>query len=303
LTRQFMNGKRILHEHVGFSWQREDNSTPSWVPQGITGLRRDDKRYVVISWYGSKAYRKKGVRVSLVDVSGARRIKYRHVLLVQPAASGSRYSLFEPIKVHAGGLASRRNMIFAADTKRGVRVFDANRLFRAQPDRSRTRCGIVDGKAYAFDYRYILPQAGMYELKGPPRFSFASMDWSEESAPSLLMGNYHRPPRYDNPPPTLSWWKLDGTRIVEGLRQVTHDRWRVQGAVAHGDHIWLSCSGRTPRLLESKEPFAEFTTYDWPTGCEDLHYSPYSGNMWCLTEPRNNRFVFAVRRRDYESIV
>ena len=85
-----------------------------------------------------------------------------------------------------------------------------------RPRKESLRIG-SDGKAYAFDYKYVLPQVAKYELdQGGTNFSFASVDWTQPTAPVLLTGNYHRGTapgdKYYNPPPTLAWWSLDETR-------------------------------------------------------------------------------------------
>jgi hypothetical protein len=36
--------------------------------------------------------------------------------------------------------------------------------------------------------------------------------------------------------------------------------------------------------------------HDWPYVPEDLHYSKFSDNLWCLTELPNKRAVFAVKK-------
>ena len=93
---------------------------------------------------------------------------------------------------------------------------------------------------------------------------------------------------------------MNGTSIGSGLRQVRTLPQRVQGAASSGDQIWLSCSGGTAKLRVSRYPFQAFRSYSWPHGCEDLHLSPYSGNLWCHTEHPNARFVFAVKALDYD---
>jgi hypothetical protein len=174
-------------------------------------------------------------------------------------------------------------------------------LFRAENDPGKARCGIgSDRKAYAFDYKYVLPQVAKYELdQGGPNFSFASIDWTQLDAPLLLTGNYHRREGYDNPPPTLAWWKLEGTRIESRDRLLTDGlKNSTQGAVSYAGKLWLSCyNGKEAHLYVGRN--GRYVTHSWPEGCEDLHYSPHSGNLWCLTEGRRKRIVFAVKLSDY----
>jgi hypothetical protein len=295
MSQSAMLNKGIEHPHVGFRWQSGDNNTELWYPQGITGLRRGSgKKFVSVTWYGKESYQNKGVRLSLVDVTDMDDVRYRHVLLVQPS-SGATQPIFGPILIHAGGLATRNSTIYVADTSVGVRVFDTTKMFRAEADSGKSMCGVHGGKAFAFDYRLILPQVGCYRLGGPPKFSFASMDWTAKTSPKLLMGNY------DLEPPTLSWWKMSGLRITSGFKQITHPHERVQGAAALDDSVFLSCSGSNAKLNVAKDPYSTWTSHSWPHGCEDLHLSPNSDNLWCLTEHPQERFVFTVKRVDYVS--
>lgn len=300
ISASVMKQKGLEHPQVGFQWNSDDSATAAWYPQGIADLPGGGaEQYVVVSWYNAGA---RGVRVSLADIRDIDHVRYQHVLLVQSDPAGATRRAFAPIPIHAGGLATQQGILFVADGGMGVRVFDMNVLFRAEADPSHKLCGLLGGKAYAFDYRYILPQIGAYALNGPPRFSFASVDWTDSATPQLVMGNYHsHNPKYFNPPPTLAWWNLSGSAVSSRTRRITHAYKRVQGAVSFGDHVWLSCSGSSARLrvIKPAQGTAEVASYSWPHGCEDLHHSPSSDKLWCLTEHPGQRMVFAVRRIDY----
>jgi hypothetical protein len=303
--------------HVGFEWQSGDANTADWMPQGITGLRQgEEKKFVVVSWYFKGDPPRKGVRLSFVDVtdipsSRGTAVSYRHVLLVQPSTTGD-FNVFRPIPIHAGGLASRGNIIFVMDTNNGVRAFDTSKMFPAQEDSGKSRCGIIDNKAFAFDYRYILPQTTFYHMTiGGQNFSYSSLDWSDMDNPLLLIGNYHSEADTDyiNPPPKMVWWNLDGTTITGYDRTVVTCLARAQGGMSYKESsnkrlVWLSRSGSDPTLSVGRvsgEGCIEWHNFSWPRGCEDLHFSPYSHNIWCLTEhrDRNGRFVFAVKKDRY----
>ena len=69
------------------------------------------------------------------------------------------------MRTHAGGLAWREDLLYVADTKGGLRLFDLRRFAGA-----------------------TLPQAGWYRATGAEqRFSYASVD---EAAGALLVGEY-----------------------------------------------------------------------------------------------------------------
>jgi hypothetical protein len=234
--------------------------------------------------------------MSLVNVANFSELRYRHVVLVEPAPDGDR-RVFRSITSHAGGLATRGNLIYSAETGYGVRVFDSTRIFKV-----RTRAQVEDHygmQPVAFGYQYVMPQVAKYKLdQDGTRFSFCSMDRTDPEQPMLLTGNYHSSSAsYDNPPPTLAWWILAAGEITGRRRLVnTGLRNRTQGAIARGDNVWLSRSGGTPRLFAG--PPGDLEAFSWPHGCEDLHLS-LSGNLWCLTEHPNERIVFAVKLADY----
>jgi len=306
LTLEALRGRGVDYPQLGFQWNKGDRETELWYPQGISGLRGTfspggRRRFIVVSWHGKGDYDQKGVRLSFVDVTDPTRPRYRHALLVKPSGDAR---VFAPIKIHAGGVATRGSTLFVADTAHGVRAFDARSLFPASADPSKGRCGREGGRFYAFDYRYVLPQAAFYEMTmGGPRFSYASLDWSHRNAPHLITGNYHREPetaRYHNPPASIAWWTLDGDRVTaySGKRVETGVE-RAQGAVAFNGNLWLSQSGSDPHLVVRSEDGTREEVFGWPRGCEDLHYSPYSKRLWCHTEHPPDRFVFAVRLSDY----
>lgn len=303
--KSWMLGKKVGCPHVGFTWDDEDSGTVKWYPQGITGLRSSPEldaqhKYIVVSWYGKDDYEYKGVRLSFVDVTDMDKISYRHVLLVQPSDDNK---IFKPIPIHAGGLATRDNIIYVADTNNGIRAFDTRYIFPANADLPlKNQCGIINGKVYAFDYRYILPQSAHYKMiMGNQKFSFTSMDWSDINNPKLITGNYHSSdPKYYNPPPKIVWWGLNETTIGNFTSSFQTNVERVQGAVSLNSFLWLSQSGGdNAKLQVMRIGDRVFKEFNWPSGCEDLHYSPYSKNLWCLTEHPGNRFVFAVKLDDY----
>lgn len=305
LSKKELRERGVAHPYMGFAWRKGDDEDENWYPQGITGLRKAGKKYLLVSWYDKN--KRKGVRVSLVDVTNPEDIRYRHILLVEPSQKKG----FRPINIHAGGLATRKNVIYVADTNYGIRVFDINFIFEADTDTAfKKRSGVIGGKAYAFGYKYILPQIMTYKLDGP-KFSFASFTWSpnwtNSEPPQLLTGNYHnsRDSKYDNPPATLVLWDVKNFDITGKAWDSRDDKAvalpeRMQGAVLHNQTLWLSTSGEKAYLRVATYPFKSYKKYPWPHGTEDLHYSPNSGNLWGHTEHPKERIVFAVKLNDYQ---
>ena len=166
------------HTPIAYTWDSNDISTENWYPQGITG--NDEREYnsadlLLMSWYGKgEGYDFKGSRISFVNMNSNSDdyLKYRHVLLVQNKNNIEEYSNnyqqlsnFAPVPVHAGGISWLGHYLYVADTHNGIRIFDLNKIFKTEPDESKNKCGIEKGKAYAFDYRYALPQVAYYNIK------------------------------------------------------------------------------------------------------------------------------------------
>ena len=99
--------------HVGFVWQKGDNETRDWRPQGIAGISGSaagTRKFLVISWYHLK--KSKGARLSFVDVTNMNApIRYRHVLLVDKSNKPL-------VGLHAGGLVYKNGEIHVPDLRR-----------------------------------------------------------------------------------------------------------------------------------------------------------------------------------------
>jgi hypothetical protein len=236
----------------GFQWDREDSDTHDWYPQGIDG--RDG--FLLVSWYSK---RDGAARLSVVDVEASR---YGHVALVTPDG--------KPVRTHAGGLAWREDLLYVADTSRGLRLFDLTRFAGA-----------------------TLPQAGWYrpQPKGL-RFSFASVD---VEGGGLLVGEYTD--------------KVPGARLVRwpfapgGLlaQEPAEAAWvtahaNLQGALALNGRLLMAASrGPVREGTLTTSPFAESATRRrWATGCEDL--AAVGGEVVSLTEHPDLPWPLARRR-------
>jgi len=236
----------------GFQWDREDSATKDWYPQGVDA--RGD--VVLVSWYSKVT---DAARLSVVDTAAGR---YGHVALVM--ADG------KPVKSHAGGLAWREDLLYVADTTRGLRVFDL-------------RCFAGD----------TLPQAGSYKPAGEKlRVSFASVD---HDAGGLLIGEY----RDKAPGARLLRWPFAPGGLL--AQEAASDAWltahaNLQGALALRGHVLLAAS-RGP-IREGKlttSPFAETAAHRrWAIGGEDL--ATAGGEVLSLTEHPDRRLP-PVRRR------
>jgi hypothetical protein len=314
-----------------FRWNAGDDSVADWLPQGICGIRLDDPRLsmVLVSWHSEHPGTDKGVRVSFVDVTpgSSQRFRYRHVLLVQRAEGSAG---FAPVEIHAGGIGYSKGFLHVADTYKGVRSFDLSNLYGGlAADDGKSRIGFSGGKAYAFDYRYILPQsyhydrlydglvAAGYSPHGRrPKFSYASMDWTGGDR-GLLTGSYVGKSAWNNGiRPTMFLWRLDPTNAQGTLARVAPrdlgipaglKRFRyIQGAARFGSKLYVSRSAglgvhrHTLSGSWSRDDFAigSQRTRIVPSrsgsvlGFEDLHLSQSSDRLWGLSEGnRDNAFV------------
>jgi len=175
----------------GYKWQVGDSLTTSWTPQGITG----NGTILASSWYhkpGSGEINK-GVRIAFVDTNA---MAYRFALLAQPYLKASVAS-FEPITIHAGGIAWVGNYLYVADTHNGLRLFNMRRFLKPTKFESdKSLIGLQNnGKYYTAGYLFILPQANHYVLSkdsSPLIFSFVSSGLSETGRQVLLTGEYSK---------------------------------------------------------------------------------------------------------------
>ncbi|MEV4172683.1 hypothetical protein [Nonomuraea sp. NPDC049709] len=271
-----------------YAFDDKDQDTADWYPQGLTGS--DDSGNIgvpafIVSWYFKPEAGERGIRVSFLSPTS---LKYQHALLVVAAPDGS----YAPIDIHAGGIACYGDLLYVADTKRGLRVFDLNNLLdlrTAQNDLGEAkRIGRHGGKLHAFGYRYVIPQTDFWKVaKAGPHFSFVSIDRSGDT-PRLITGEYQDKK-------TDGWvgrWDLDlaGGEPVDAF---VMGHAKIQGATSHGGTWYLSQSAGAAangRLLvyQGGEP----VTRPFPIGPEDL--TVQGGKLWSVTEFRGKRAVFGV---------
>ena len=277
--------KKLRYFQKGFTWDREDNRTRRWRPQGITEFTSNNKSFIVASWYSrdKKVRSNQGVKVSFVDYTDIESIKYRHVLLVDRD--------LEPLRgMHAGGLHYLEGKLYVPDSRGGkktIRVFPTD-SFSIVPKNEKKRL---------FNFKYFLVQESSHEVATVP--SFLSYDWSTEQ---FITGTYHKKEKR-----SLQWYNpAQNTTNLDGPFYK-----KMQGAAAADSHLWISTSfgrygkshlyhgtftpGETPDL-------ASFKKTPYPPGLEDLHLSPSSNQLWMLTEFGscegffNNRMVFSIKR-------
>ncbi|MFI0357853.1 hypothetical protein [Actinomadura sp. 9N407] len=303
---------------VQFCWNDEDNEGTTWIPQGLTAswdAHADGTyaghRIIAASWHDDKGRdgTDRGCRVTFINYDDPEKPKYRHALLVVPDGDGSFQAM--PADSHAGGIAWVGDKLYVADTQE-LRVFDLNNIWRAQPDSSHKKIGMYDGKVYAADYRYAIPQSRCYEPKQPLRFSCVSLDRTR-TPNSLIIAEYKKDRAgvhsTKNADAEIVRWDLgDDGWLVESSENeaLASGAWvttraNINGAITHGDAaepefvLTTSEFDRKPAWVHrAKIGSSERYTRVPAGGIEDLTYEPQSKRMWTLTEYNGRRTVFGI---------
>lgn len=289
-------------------WQAGDESVTYWTPQGVTGSFdatsggvTNGRKLVLVSWYYTMANDTgstvdKGVRIAIADVTNPAAVAYRFALLVTPKANG-----FDPVKVHAGGLAWIGDRLYVPVTAGGFRVFDLSRILKMTgtadslgPDGN----GIYN----AYGYAYAIPELERYTIGNAtcaPRFSFVALD---RATSSLISGEYDAASIRGR----LYRWPVgdDGDLVRTSTgRVVPLAAWflgesHIQGATGVGETYWLSSSrpaGGAGELDRVKEN-ASTARLGWSDSPEDLAYDPQDDAIWSLSEGVDSRYLFEVAR-------
>ena len=313
----------------------DDERTPFWRPQGITGFTKDGVRYLLVSWYGRDAKEHNGARITLMDISPSspNYLKYRHIILVQnvlPSTTPTKYtqySTFAPISLHAGGIAYVKGKIFIASTSLGIRVFDINKIIEVSTSTgSGSKCGKdANGKSYAFGYKYILPQVGFYRINGGAN-PFSGLQINAEGT-QIWTCQYYAGSAASSIVPKIYGFPIDsdGKLVNSGIQVITpknslfagNHAHGMQGVFRKGKRTWISCTGSPSLSYGSTARLARYTDgadntvrYRWPHGSEGLYYESKYDYLWCLTEfepnagsnngSSINRCIYAVKFANYE---
>lgn len=299
-----------------FNWEPADNNTEQWIPQGLTGTADADetgkvegKSAIVVASYdttvNSSTDQNNGVRLSFVDTTVAISPKYRWVLLVQPKGTKDAPS-YDPVKIHAGGLAWYKNWLYVADTTHGFRVFDMRHILKVSTDPGNFGC--TASVCRASTYKYVLPQVGKYEVNQTckPLFSWVALDRTSDP-PALVSGEYCSTDACAGPLAGRAFrWPLDTTTGL--LRSAVTfpsevnlmGQKQVQGGTSVKGVFYLSSSapaadgGDLYRVSKGKA-----ATSQWGDNPEDVMFDPGNTWLWSLNEKAGKRSVFAVKLDAY----
>ncbi len=297
-----------------FRWQNDDDASTAWIPQGITGTADADpsgkvagKSAVLVSFYDSAegGASNEGVRIAFVDTSNPAAPKYRFALLVAPKGAAAAPT-FDPVKIHAGGIAWFGHYLYVADTAHGFRVFDLAHILRVSTDAGAFGC--TGNTCRAANYKYVIPQVGKYEVTSAckPIFSFVSLD-QKSNPPSLVSGEYCSTTACSGPLAGRVYrWPLDpSTGLLRSKTTFPTEAFlmshkQVQGAASIDGTFYLSSSapaadgGELYRVAGKKS-----ATSRWSNTPEDLMVDHASGWLWGLSEAPNARAVFAAKLTSY----
>ncbi|MEM7036581.1 MAG: hypothetical protein AAF570_06335, partial [Bacteroidota bacterium] len=279
--------KEFRTPKIGFNWDTNDAETEKWRPQGITGIKRNDKSYILVSWYGRKGYEGRGGRISIVDISDMNDIKYSHLLLVHGPA------LTPFANAHVGGIAVYNNHLHVTAGKT-IRVFDLNHI------------KAVSKEDAVYKYQYLMIEQFNYSV--PTKASFISYD---KTVDKMLIGEFKKSPSASSPS-DFTWYKPpskpnDYSTIKNIMKaqiySLNHEIKKIQGmasTIVGGKRIlWLSTSwggGNRSNLysLEIDKDTPEKKVYGnivpkksssmkYPPGLEDCYISP-DNLLWTCTE-------------------
>jgi len=307
----------------GFAYASADR-TSCWRPQGLSGssdaypenagVTATGRNLLAVSWHDDVCDwadgKPRGSRVTFIDVTDLDAVRYRKVLLVEPCDVDGQTTLCA-VNVHAGGLVWVGRYLYLVDTVNGFRVFDVEYLLEANTADAAAddTIGIVGNTGYAFNYRYVMPQVGRYQVASrcPIRFSWASLDPSGEPG-SLLSGEYVDSEAAQPDAGRVFRWALgdDGllaTNAAGGTSptEVLYlGQRRVQGGLSrsaeNGKMFWFTGSHAPGAYrLYRKTTDALEATYPWADGTpQNLMHMAASDELWSLTE-FSGRPVFACQ--------
>ncbi|MDI6911862.1 hypothetical protein [Nocardioides sp.] len=247
--------------HRAWTWDAADRRDRVWWPQGVSPGPRPG--VLGVTWYTSGG----GSRLSVLDLQARR---YRHVTLVRPTADG-----YEPLRIHAGGLAWSGSTLHIAATRAGLWACDTGDVLRT-------------------DAGYVLPVRHRLSITGasgePLRFSFVSTEPGRSG--SLVVGEYgnRRQTR------RLAHLHADGGP-VELVEAPGGGVVRAQGVVRTGDsYVFTASHGPwVPGSLWTGRPGA-LRERRWavPMGPEDLASSPDGRRLWTVTEHPHRRWIVSL---------
>ena len=289
----------------GFRWNDDDGSTQRWWPQGITTSAdaSDDediggRRLLMTSWYSKTLDGENhGSRITIVDIDT---LEYRHVLLVVPERTWRGLRL-KPLLVHAGGLVWCGPYLHVAGTKRGLFTLPGRRHHPARGHRGQLRLPLRAAGAVRLLRGGERGRGADALLLPLPRPDLATpRSWSRVS--TAVVEDTRRLVRYPLDPETYHLAAHeDGTSRPVWLDDCGLGH--MQGAATVRDTYYVTASRGRYRLgqvyVGQPGSFRRLPR-TLPVGPEDITYWPSTDMLWSLTEYPGRRFVFAMKRAQFD---
>ncbi len=251
----------------GFCWNRDDDTTGEWVPQGITGSHDAQpggtwlNKYVYIaSWHSRNTGSDEFARISVVDNDGGDSTIYNHIMLVDPYWETDTTANFRavgkagtPLAGHADGISWYGNKLFVASGHQ-IQVYDLRHLWRMSGN-GQESVGISGGKSSARWHNYALPMIGLYAngAKGDPCTDLNpcmnSLSLDRTGTDALITTEFRRS---TGGAPVVRWplnstdalLDTDGTTNYRGSVHATAGYrtpvWAVQGTATDGTYFYFS---------------------------------------------------------------
>lgn len=301
----------------GFRFESSDENDPNVAPQGITTSRDavgtanngryDGRQVIAVSFYNDSP---KGSRINLVDWDADYPNEYRRVLLVEPTGTAAQPS-FKDVTIHVGGISWYGNLLYVADTGKGMRVFDMSRIVTTDTGGEADQIGRVGETFYAHNYAYVLPQVGTISSKvveGTEKlvWSTISLDRVTES---IVMTEYRcvgcdtypegttRAVRFPFAPGKTTFAAT--TAASEALAVPLH---YLNGVGSHNGRWWFNDSHN--KTLSYWSGSGDLVSHPWVSWGESLSYWEDENGpdlLWCLREEEGDRPVFAVEQAKYSA--
>lgn len=274
-------------------WNLRDEQSRRWWPQGIALGDHDGVPLALVSWYAQpRRGVSMGARLSVVDLRDSAHPRYHHVLLVTPREEGARVA-FDPVAVHAGGLAWSGDRLFVAATFAGFLEFRTSDILRVTGRASRT--------VAPFGYRHVLPVHATHRPVNPRagnrmRYSFLSLETGEAATAGtdtirFVAGEY-------GPADRLRLARL-AVGADGGVVDETHSPGiaHMQGAALHEATWYVSASrgdrergdlwvGPTGSLVRHRGVL--------PPGPEDVTIRPGTTEPWSVSEYPGRRWLYSI---------
>ncbi|MFI5982551.1 FG-GAP repeat domain-containing protein [Streptomyces sp. NPDC051555] len=286
---------------TGFCWSPGDDTSSSWIPQGVGATTVGSRKLLVTSWYGPDATE----RLTFADVTDPAAVRYRHVQLVGLTPDGTGYA---PLTGHANAVVWAGNRLYVASTGSGFDVFDTSGIWGTAPDTyvlprtgsySYTGSGTGCGTYAGVTERPCITSASL-DLSGPqPALVTAEMDpyRTGSAAFDLAAAPVVRYP-VDAATGVL---KADGTGRVQASDAFSSPIGGTQGVAMRGGGFALSAP--CPEFVEGGTEHLPSCLYRGEVGepvwlvtrtgiyNENLAYLPGSGELWMVNERPGARTV------------